>query len=107
MMKVKVTSTIRDPTEIGIEKRKAFIARKAKEWDRSVGDILRSDSDARHMIDDVRTESTKTGFIGVIDNPAAKQFEFGVEEDIVSQTGGVDIAATPELAPMRRALSKL
>ena len=106
-MKVKVTSTILDPTEIGIEKREAFIARKAKEWDRSIGDILRSDNDARHMVDDVHTEQTKKGFIGVIDNPAAKQFEFGVEEDIKSQTGGVDIAVTPELAPMRRALAKL
>lgn len=106
-MNVKVKSTIRNPIDVGIEKREKFIKNKSDEWIDGVKDILREDKQARHMVDDVSTETTLDGFIGIIENPAAIAIEFGVEEDILDKSGTVDIASTPELAPMRRSLGKL
>lgn len=104
-MKTEVTSTIRNPVELGIEKRDAFVGRKSAQWTKSVIEILRMDESARKIVGDVSIETTKDGFIGIIDNPAAMGFEFGIDEVVTGD--GVDTAITPELAPMRRALVKL
>lgn len=104
-MKVKVASTIRSPVEIGRERHVDYINRKSAQWKKYTREILRTDHNAAKMSEDVSTEVWRDGFTGIIDNPAAMGFEFGIDEVIVD--GGVDTAITPELAPMRRALAKL
>lgn len=104
-MKVKVKSSILNPVKVGLEKRDKVIQRKSDQWVDSTIDILRSDPAAVKMADDVSVEIVKDGFVGMIDNPAARSLEFGVDEGTIPD--GIDIAVTPELAPMRRALTKL
>lgn len=114
-------------------KMQEFIARKSMEWESSCKEIIRTGAvDTGVLLNSIYTEINEKGFVGISSVEYMKYIEFGTESHFVpfySETGEEVLAgwgrrvlkltkeemmkmgglrvSNEELAPMRRALSKL